>query len=306
MLVQKKAEQNERSATMSLNKDSRMRDSDLSPRREFEGEYHPAAHGRHPEHRSSSGPLSALGLYLLVVLLVLLAGPLLLGPFGMQGIILLQTTCLIVPSLLYIRLTQGEVIRVLSLRGSDIRVVLGAAILGCSLWYVLLHVIMPIQEALLPVPETFMSEREKFFDSPDTLMGWASLWVAAALTPAICEEILFRGVMLHGMRTRFTGWHAVLVVSVLFSFFHFNPYQLSVTFIQGVVMGWLLVRSRSILSSIVFHLFNNSAVLAMSRGAEPLFPEWLPVMMLVACLMGLMMVWYYTDGALFTHEDPDT
>lgn len=273
----------------------------VSPRDEF----HPALHGRNGGPRSSSSPWAGLGLYLVVVLLVLLAGPLILGPFGLPGIMLVQATCLIVPSLMYVRLTQGSVFKTFSLRPVDAWVVLGAAILGCTLWYVLLHLIMPVQEALLPVPETFMAEREKFFDAPNTMVGWILLWFSAAVTPAICEEALFRGVLLHSMRTRLIGWHSVLVVSVLFSFFHFNPYQLSVTFVQGVVMGWLVMRCRSIFSSSIFHLFNNTVVLAMSREADPVFPDWMPLLMGSGCVIGLLLVWYHTHGALFTQEDPD-
>lgn len=252
-----------------------------------------------------ASPLKALALYFVAVLIFLTVGPLLITPWKLAGLIPVQILALLVPSAIYLRLTRTPVQEALPIRRVSGQALLGAALLGCTVWYLLLSLLLPLQEMLMPVPDAFMAQREQLFAVPQSFGGWFVLWVAGALTPSICEEVLFRGVLLHSVRTRLSPWHAILVVSVLFSLFHFNPYQLSITLVQGVVMGWLLVRTRSLLGSITFHLFNNSIVLALSYYESADLPPWLIPVMAGGALLGAFLVTRASPGRLF-EADTDT
>ena len=85
-----------------------------------------------------------------------------------------------------------------------------------------------------------------------------------AVIPAICEELLFRGVVLHGLRSRFSDWGAILLSAIMFALMHGNLQQLVYPFILGAIMGWLVLRTGSLVSSILVHFINNFLVVTLN------------------------------------------
>lgn len=85
-----------------------------------------------------------------------------------------------------------------------------------------------------------------------------------AVIPAICEELLFRGIVLHGLRSRFSDWGAILLSAIMFALMHGNLQQLVYPFILGAIMGWLVLRTGSLVSSILVHFINNFLVVTLN------------------------------------------
>ena len=86
---------------------------------------------------------------------------------------------------------------------------------------------------------------------------------AVALIPAICEEFLYRGLVLNGLR-KYGVWVSVLTSALLFSLMHMNLQQLPYTFILGVILGLIVYYTRNIWLSIIMHFLNNAtAILIM-------------------------------------------
>lgn len=101
----------------------------------------------------------------------------------------------------------------------------------------------------------------------------ASVLVFAVL-PAVCEELFFRGFVLGGLRSSMRGGgaaaRAAVISSVLFAVFHIYPEKWAPTFLMGLVLAFLAIRTGSLLPGIVAHTLNNaSAVLvALPQVAE--------------------------------------
>ncbi len=92
-----------------------------------------------------------------------------------------------------------------------------------------------------------------------------------AVTPAICEEALFRGVLYRGYRK--TGvWPAVVLSAFLFGIMHMNLNQFFYAFAVGILFALVNEVTGSILPSFLLHLYINgrSTVLLflMSNSAE--------------------------------------
>lgn len=66
-----------------------------------------------------------------------------------------------------------------------------------------------------------------------------------AVTPAICEEVFMRGVVLDGYRN-IPLWKAAIMNGVLFGLFHNNFMQLSYTSIVGIILTYVVVLTNSI------------------------------------------------------------
>jgi sodium transport system permease protein len=99
---------------------------------------------------------------------------------------------------------------------------------------------------------------------------WAIV-LLLAVTPAICEELAFRGFILSGMRHTGHRWLAIAVSSLFFAVTHTLLQQQIAAFFVGLLIGYIALRTSSILPGMLFHVTHNSLLVTM--GA------WLPALL---------------------------
>jgi sodium transport system permease protein len=104
--------------------------------------------------------------------------------------------------------------------------------------------------------------------------------------PAVCEELAFRGFILTGLLRRFRPGTAIVLSSFLFALAHLNVFQFLPSFVLGLVLGVLAVRSGSVLPGMVFHLLHNGLLIGLTAlaGLEGT-PERLPSTPAVAFML---------------------
>jgi membrane protease YdiL (CAAX protease family) len=122
----------------------------------------------------------------------------------------------------------------------------------------LLEIVNVAVEKVVPAPPWFWELFSKVFESD---YGWWGAFFKVAVIAPVIEELIFRGLILHGLRKNYHATTAVLVSALLFSLFHLNPWQMPATFVLGVILGWLMIRTNSILLAILGHSLNNLIVL---------------------------------------------
>jgi hypothetical protein len=113
-------------------------------------------------------------------------------------------------------------------------------------------------DELLPAPPWFWELFERIFDN--RFGFWGAALKVVVIAPII-EEVLFRGIIMHGLMRNYRSWYAVLLSGILFSVFHLNPWQMTYTFFLGLLLGWIMVRTRSLPLAILVHALNNLLVL---------------------------------------------
>ncbi|MGE5330023.1 MAG: type II CAAX prenyl endopeptidase Rce1 family protein [Deltaproteobacteria bacterium] len=135
-----------------------------------------------------------------------------------------------------------------------------------------------------------------------------------ALTPAICEEALFRGIVLKAYENRGTV-KAIVITAILFALIHFSIIRVTGPFIIALLAGYLVVKSNSIIPGILTHFTFNGISLCIFYAAKtmpeqperlPGMPEYLIMSMLVAfalmviaiCLIGFNYVTSFRENAL--------
>ena len=95
--------------------------------------------------------------------------------------------------------------------------------------------------------------------------------VIMAITPAVCEELLFRGVLQNQLEKWFKNAHiAVWVAAIIFSAIHFQFYGFLPRMVLGAALGYLLVYGKSLWLPIVAHCVNNSLAVITAWGANKL------------------------------------
>ncbi|WP_185871632.1 CPBP family glutamic-type intramembrane protease [Blattabacterium cuenoti] len=79
------------------------------------------------------------------------------------------------------------------------------------------------------------------------------------LLAPICEEVLFRGIILNGMlKNKIHPIKAILFSSFLFGLTHMNPWQFVGGLIIGSFIGFIYFITSSIINCILLHVFNNA------------------------------------------------
>ena len=73
-----------------------------------------------------------------------------------------------------------------------------------------------------------------------------------AIVPAVFEEFAFRGVVLNKLR-KFGDSYAIIMSAVLFGLMHGNLSQIPFAFILGLVIGFIAVKTNSIIPGILIH-----------------------------------------------------
>ncbi|MEG1499546.1 MAG: type II CAAX endopeptidase family protein [Clostridia bacterium] len=117
------------------------------------------------------------------------------------------------------------------------------------------------------------------YNRPNTLIfplnnfGWLLFNVIfLALGPSIVEELLFRGIILQGLR-KFGTTKAIFLTAFLFSIFHASPLQTIYQFILGIVLGYAVIKTGSLKSGILIHFLNNFIVVLFNFIALNFLPE---------------------------------
>ena len=144
----------------------------------------------------------------------------------------------------------------LCLRWPETRYLLAAVLIGMSAW-VPAHELYVAQQTFMPIPQAVS---KSMVEMQETVRGFhpAMALLILALIPAVCEELLFRGVFLAGLRTALSSRSAILVSAAVFGVFHFALFKFMPTAALGIVLAYLCWRSRSILPCVTMHLVHNA------------------------------------------------
>lgn len=236
---------------------------------------------------------------------------------GESGLLAAEWLLLFLPAIGFVALGGYDPVRSMSLRRPDGVSLLGGLVL-ISGAMPLVWVLGWLQTFVLPVPWEILEGLEELVtaDSPGRL-AWLILLLA--VTPAICEEAVFRGVLLGGTR-ELKPWRMIVLNGVVFGAFHLS-FETVIRFLPtatlGMVMAWAVWRTGSIFVGVVMHFVNNGmiVVLASTPGLRELFadPEAPPPLWLVPAGLVLLASGFHIllrrpvpAGAPTPHPDDDT
>lgn len=155
------------------------------------------------------------------------------------------------PLLMTIMLTRSPR-RTLLLRLPKLWTLPAALLLAVALHPAVL-ILGDVVQRLYPMPDNMRQAMHMHLNVP---LGAAI--AIFALTPAICEELAFRGFILSGLRHLGHKWQAILISSIFFGVTHQVFHQSIVACVMGLVVGYLAVQTGSLLPCAVFHFTHNS------------------------------------------------
>jgi membrane protease YdiL (CAAX protease family) len=203
-------------------------------------------------------------LYLLVPLVGLMGSA--QGPSSASldpgvALIAAQIALILQPGLLFVWLTRQPVRSTLKLNplslGSAARCFL-VGLLGWAVFVFFSNLTTALLATLHPIAAN---------QPTNVVSGGGALWplfFGVAVVAPLCEEALFRGVMLSTYEERF-GIHAIWLVGILFAAVHQSIDQVLGALFIGLLAGWVVYRTRSLWAGILLHIGTNlvSALLVL-------------------------------------------
>ena len=149
----------------------------------------------------------------------------------------------------------------------------GQLALGAVGWLVLIPVVSWLGEvnSVLPLPESWKAWDEQQAEMIEQVLGAGlDLWyvlLVVALTPALCEELMFRGYLQRQVERSWGVLASILVVGVFFGAFHLRPTQLLPLATLGIYLGFSVWVSGSLWVGVLIHLLNNGLAAIVSDYA---------------------------------------
>ncbi|MCL2198698.1 MAG: CPBP family intramembrane metalloprotease [Defluviitaleaceae bacterium] len=101
----------------------------------------------------------------------------------------------------------------------------------------------------------------------EMVMGMADypyllLIIAVAVTPAICEEVVFRGYMQKKYENK-SFWTMAISTGFFFGVIHFNPQQFFYAFVMGIIFAYMVHATRSIRAAVISHFIMNASQVSL-------------------------------------------
>lgn len=126
---------------------------------------------------------------------------------------------------------------------------------------------IPISETMLEMEEK-AAETTKYLLKMDSLGEFLFTLFIVGITPAIGEELVFRGVLQPMFERLFQNGHlAVWVTAIIFSAIHFQMQGFIPRMLLGALLGYFFFYTRNLWLPIIAHfVFNGSQVVAQFIG----------------------------------------
>ena len=138
---------------------------------------------------------------------------------------------------------------------------------------------------------------------PETGVELLISLLVIAVVAAVCEEVLFRGVLQSSFE-KLGKACMFLLVSLLFTAFHFSIEQFMGLFMLSLLITYMVYRTNSIFAGMLAHFTNNAAAMVISFFANKIpesillesettsleFPMWIQIIILAAIVIGLTAV----------------
>ncbi|MFZ4620269.1 MAG: type II CAAX prenyl endopeptidase Rce1 family protein [Bacteroidota bacterium] len=178
-----------------------------------------------------------------------------------------QFLFLLVPTILLAKRQHGNISEVFRWRipsfGEAFLAVIGmVALMQIAEFYLYFQGMIPIPEKMAP----FLTEMKRMIEEAFKVLIVAHsvpelifVMTVAALTPAICEEMMFRGLIQRNFTISHGSVKGFILAGTIFGIYHMNPFWLIPLMALGVYFSFIQYRSQTLVLPIITHFLNNAA-----------------------------------------------
>jgi len=207
-------------------------------------------------------------LYLFMAMILIILGSLMQSMDAEAGLIATEFLLVLLPALLFAIWTRGglkKIFRLNPLSFTDGIIVVSAIFFFYPVSITGNMIVLNLLDYLgwyRPIP----------FPSASNAQEYALLLFAVAVSAGICEEFLFRGIVMRAYE-RYGHKKAILCTAVLFGVFHFNIQNLLGPVMLGILFGYFVYLTDSIYAGILAHATHNALSVSISYLSSMYFEK---------------------------------
>ncbi len=189
------------------------------------------------------------------------------------GLLITEIFLIFMPSFIFIKLLFGDFLKTIEFKMPGFKVLTFSAFAAvCCFGFTTM--IAFLQSLIIAPPQQMLKEIQGALTAASSL-EFFSIVVIAALLPALCEEVMFRGMILNTLIKKYGALVSAVICGLLFGVFHFSFYRFFPTAIIGFFLSLLKIRTGSIIPPMLAHLINNFIIIA-ATNAESIIYKGVP------------------------------
>lgn len=198
-------------------------------------------------------------IYLFAMVLLITAGSFAQAKSFRIGILITEFVLIALPAFIYVLMKKGSIKEELRFNKlSFLEGLLVAFIFICG---------YPVAMLFSIIGNIFVALFGKLIQSPIPVASnfneYFVLLLIVAGSAGICEELLFRGLIMRGYQN-LGKWHSIVFTAVLFSMLHINIQNVLGPLFLGIVLGYVVYTTNSIFAGMIGHFMNNAISVTVS------------------------------------------
>lgn len=187
---------------------------------------------------------------------VFFVSPILGFKLGIYGT-LLNEILLLVLAVGLTAVVRGDFKQVFPIRKPKLSAIFGTILLWISSFLAIMIITMIIAyffpQEMLGVSQALGME----FASVTFIISFAIV----SISPAVCEEAVFRGVVMHSFDKGKNKWIAIILTGLIFGAFHGSIWRFVPTALLGIMLGYIVYETDNMIYGVLFHAINNAVPL---------------------------------------------
>lgn len=214
---------------------------------------------RHSDTPSFEGTLL---IYFISGILLIFLGARFQSLHLLGGLVVSEFAFIVAPAFLYTLWNRYSISRTFRIVPISFKTVIITIIIATAA-FVLVGIVAAFQEMIFPHSEDYQEIWQAVLEEFHQIPLIITLFLVSIL-PGTCEELLFRGFLLHGMRKKCSDGTAIIIVGFLFGAFHLDPYRFLPVSLLGILFGYMVIKTGSLFTGIVAHSTNNAIAILLS------------------------------------------
>ena len=183
--------------------------------------------------------------------------------FGMYGVLVTESIMLAL-ALLFVILTKGSLKDAFKFEKPTFRKTWGSILIYFGA-YIIIMAVSVLVSYLMPEASGSVSKSLYYFFTND--IPPLATFLILTVPPAFCEEMLFRGAVVYGLKG-LKRYAVVMIVGIVFGIFHTSIIRFFPTAILGIAFTFVYMKTENLFYPMLLHFMNNAfsavAVLLMS------------------------------------------
>ena len=112
--------------------------------------------------------------------------------------------------------------------------------------------------------------------------------ISLVLLPAICEELLFRGLILKGLKP-YGKVFSITLTAIMFAIFHMSIDQFAYPLLMGLLLSFVMYKENNIIYCIAIHAINNFMSLTFAYfNINLLFNHWTYILLAIVLVLAFI------------------